>query len=71
MFRLLLLYVIIGLIYEIYLIHKRVIKDFYYEFTIMDFMIAWAIVTLWPIIVTMQLINVEFSKVIFTIIKKK
>jgi hypothetical protein len=63
-------YIVIGILTEILLIYNQLVKRNYYEFQIIDLMLAIAVILIWPFILILKSLNVEFSKVLFILTKK-
>ena len=65
-------YVICGIILLIYLLNVEINKSGFYSITIIDFFIAWTIISLWPFISLMMSFQnkIDFNKERFKIGKK-
>ena len=64
------LYVVAGIFWEVYLIVECLNKRKMYEFTVMDIIIAMSVITFWPIVILFKIFKIPFGKVIHTFIKK-
>jgi hypothetical protein len=65
-----LIYIAIGIIVQFALINRSLMRNGYYEIQILDLILFVSVVILWPIILLLILMKTEFSKVIFTLVRK-
>lgn len=54
-------YIICGVITTIFLLLLEIRKEGFYSVTIIDLFIAWATITLWPIVIVLMLLKNKIS----------